>query len=110
MKKDIAAEIAKMSLKQLLALSVKVEKAKTEAAARERTEVIAKAQKWAAEKGMTLSDVFGKPSPGKAKQPRKPPAASKVIRHPTDRTLVYRGLGRKPSWLKKLEAAEQQTA
>jgi len=84
-----------MSLKELVGLHARVEKA---IAARQESEKIAlkqKMEKMASESGFDIGDLFG------GKQIRKRTPVAIKYRHPRDKTLTWTGRGRMPRWLAK---------
>jgi DNA-binding protein H-NS len=86
----------KMTLKELTALSTRIDRAMDAAKKKEVETVRAEAEKLANAAGMTLADLFGKKRTKHAKKPR--------IVNPLDKSQSWSGLGRKPVWLKELEA------
>jgi DNA-binding protein H-NS len=83
--------VERMSLKELLALQVKLEKAIAEAKERERATLKAEMEEKAARAGFSVQEVFGLKRKG-----RKPSA--KYI-NPENPDETWAGRGRKPLWL-----------
>lgn len=86
----------KMTLKELTALSTRIDRAMDAAKEKEVETVRAEAEKLANAAGMTLADLFG--------STRKKRKAKARIVNPLDKSQSWSGLGRKPVWLKELEA------
>ena len=85
----------KMSLKELIDLEAKLDKAISNARERERAEVKQKIEAIAQNAGFSLSELFGgrAPAAGKGR-----PAAVKYV-NPDNRSETWSGRGRKPRWL-----------
>lgn len=85
----------KMSLKELLDLDAKVEKAIGNARERERSEVKQKIEAIVQNAGFSVSELFGgrAPAAGKGRQ-----VAAKFV-NPENRSETWTGRGRKPRWL-----------
>ena len=88
----MAKDPAKMSLKELQELEVKVRKAKSSVQERSRSELRQKLEAVAAQAGFKLSDLFG----GRGGKGRK--VAAKYA-NPDDPSETWSGRGRKPRWL-----------
>ena len=88
-----------MNLKELTALSTRIERAMDAAKAKELEAVRAEAEKMAANAGLTLADLFGKKRTKHAKKPR--------IVNPANKSQSYGGYGPKPKWLKEMEGGNQ---
>jgi len=93
--------IEKMSLKELLDLQMRVERAVVQARERERSAVKEKIEAIARGAGMSLSELFG----------RRASKGSKVAakyRNPDDPSETWAGRGRQPRWLAaKLKAGSK---
>lgn len=88
--------VDKMSLKDLMELELKVQKAMAIARERERAELKAKVEEMVADAGFQVSDLFnaGRGSPkGRA-------VAPKYV-NPDNAAETWSGRGRKPKWLVK---------
>lgn len=85
----------KMSLKELIDLEAKLDKAISNARERERAEVKQKIEAIAQNAGFSLSDLFGGRAPAATKGR---PAAVKYV-NPDNRSETWSGRGRKPRWL-----------
>jgi DNA-binding protein H-NS len=97
----MAKDPAKMSLKELQELEVKVRKAKSSVQERSRSELRQKLEAVAAQAGFKLSDLFG----GRGGKGRK--VAAKYA-NPDDPSETWSGRGRKPRWLAaRLKAGER---
>ena len=88
-------DLSSMSLKELKALSKRVEKAIDSYEERQRAEALAKLEATAKEMGYSLSDLAGTP----AKSGRKTVSAPKY-RDPSDPSRTWTGRGRQPDWFK----------
>ncbi|MFO7297437.1 MAG: H-NS histone family protein [Pseudomonadota bacterium] len=87
----------KMSLKELLDLEAKLDKAISNARERERAEIKQKIEAIAQNAGFSLSELFG--GRGRAAATgRGRPAAVKYV-NPDNRSETWSGRGRKPRWL-----------
>lgn len=111
-------ELNTLSLNELRRLKQRIE---TEIKKRDdsaKRDLLKKMQRLAADHGMTLDDVVGKPSVAAQKQPRRgrPPATAakagrktgKVApkyRHPENADIGWTGRGRKPLWVQDWLAA-----
>jgi DNA-binding protein H-NS len=96
-------KIAKMTLKELIARKQNIESELVWIADRmdaekekEKESVRAEAEKLAAASGMTLADLFN--------GTRKKRKAKARIINPDNKSQSWSGLGRKPVWLKEIEA------
>jgi DNA-binding protein H-NS len=85
--------IEKMSLKDLLDLEAKVQKAIANARERERSEIKQKVEALVQTAGFSVSELFG----GRG-GPRGKAVAAKFV-NPDDRSQTWTGRGRKPKWL-----------
>ena len=88
----MAKDPAKMSLKELQELELKVKKVKLSMQERSRSELRHKLESMAAQAGFKLSDLFG----GRGGKGRK--VAAKYA-NPDDPSQTWSGRGRKPRWL-----------
>lgn len=105
-------DIGKLSISELRKLQKKVDlelKKRDDSAKRE---LLKKMQRMAAEHGMSIADVVGKPGPAEAPaaKPRAKPAPksskAKIVvapkyRNPDDAAMTWTGRGRKPLWVQK---------
>jgi len=109
-------ELNKLSLAELRRLSQRVEAEIKKRDDSARRDLLKKMQRLAADHGMTLADVVGKPAAGEPKQVRRGrPAAApsgrktgKVppkYRHPENADIGWTGRGRKPLWVQDWLAA-----
>jgi DNA-binding protein H-NS len=83
--------VDKMSLKELIDLEAKVEKAISAARDRERSEVKQALAVMAEKRGFSVNELFGGRGRGKS-------SAAKYV-NPDNRTETWTGRGRKPNWL-----------
>jgi DNA-binding protein H-NS len=83
--------VDKMSLKELIELEAKVQKAIAVARERERAEVKQAMAALAEKRGFSVSELFGGRGRGKG-------SAAKYA-NPDNRTETWTGRGRKPNWL-----------
>jgi DNA-binding protein H-NS len=88
-----AINVEKMSLKELLALHARLEKAIAEARRRERTEVKEKIATLAANSGFSVAELFGT---GRGLKGSK--VAPKYM-NPDNKSETWTGRGRQPRWL-----------
>lgn len=88
----MAVNLDKLSLKDLLDLDSKLQKAVVAARERERADVKAKIEAMVAEAGFSVSDLYG------GRGGRKAPSAAKYA-NPDNRSETWTGRGRKPNWL-----------
>jgi len=86
--------VDKMSLKELLDLEAKVEKAIGSARERERSEVKQKIESIVQNAGFSVSELFG----GRAPAVKGRTVAAKYV-NPDNRAETWSGRGRKPRWL-----------
>ncbi|MBU2533221.1 MAG: H-NS histone family protein [Alphaproteobacteria bacterium] len=86
--------VDKLSLKELMELDLKVQKAIAVAKERERAELKAKIEKMVAESGFAVSDLFGT---GRGAQKGRTVAPKYV--NPDNASETWTGRGRKPKWL-----------
>lgn len=86
-----AVNVDKMSLKDLLDLELKVQKAINNARDRERAEVKLAMAKLAEKRGFSISELYGGRGRGK----------TSVVKYanPVNRSETWTGRGRKPNWL-----------
>ena len=89
-----AINVDKLSLKELMELDLKVQKAISIAKERERAELKAKIEKMASESGFAVSDLFGAGRGG----PKGRTVAPKYA-NPDNASETWTGRGRKPKWL-----------
>lgn len=87
----------KMSLKELLDLEAKLEKAISTARERERAEVRQKIEAIVQNAGFSVNELFGS-SPGRASVGKGRQVAAKYV-NPDNRSETWSGRGRKPRWL-----------
>ena len=89
------SQLQKMSYKELLQLQKKVADAIAKKRGSERAALKQKLQSLAEQAGFQIDDLFV--------GPRRERAASSSItvkyRHPTNRSLIWTGRGRRPKWL-----------
>jgi DNA-binding protein H-NS len=83
--------VDKLSLKELLDLKAKLEKAVAVAREREHEEVKQELTALAVKRGFSLRDLFGGRGKGKVSIPK--------YANPDDRSQTWTGRGRKPNWL-----------
>ena len=86
-----AVNVDRMSLKELLDLERKVQKAIVVARDRERAEVKAALAKLAEKRGFSVSELYGGRGRGKS-------SVAKYA-NPANRSETWTGRGRKPNWL-----------
>lgn len=86
--------IDKLTLKELMELDLKVQKAIAIAKERERGELKAQIEKMAAESGFAVSELFGAGRGG----PKGRTVAPKYV-NPDNASETWTGRGRKPKWL-----------
>lgn len=86
-----AINVDKMSLKELLDLQARVERAIGSAKDRERSEIKQKIASLAENAGFSVGELFGTRGRGKA-------VAAKYV-NPDNRSETWTGRGRKPNWL-----------
>lgn len=89
-----SVNLDKMSLKELLDLEAKLEKAILNARERERTEVKQKIEAIVQNAGFSVSELFG----GRAPAAKGRQVAAKYV-NPDNRSETWTGRGRKPRWL-----------
>lgn len=92
--KMAAVNVDKLSLKELLYLEGRVQKAISAARERERNEVKQKVEAMAANAGFSIVDLFG----GRGSGARGKYTAAKYV-NPENRSETWTGRGRKPNWL-----------
>lgn len=83
--------VDKLSLKDLLDLQAKVERAISQAKDRERSDLKQKIASMAENAGFSVNELFGARGRGKA-------VAAKFV-NPDNRSETWTGRGRKPNWL-----------
>lgn len=88
----MAVNLDKLSLKDLLELETKLQKAVVAARERERADVKAKIEAMVSEAGFSVNDLYG------GRGGRKAPSAAKYA-NPDNRSETWTGRGRKPNWL-----------
>jgi DNA-binding protein H-NS len=86
------SQLEKMSLKDLLALDVKLKAAIDEKRVIERHEMRAKMEEMARASGFSVGELFGG---GKGKGSKVPPK----YRNPKDPSQTWTGRGRRPNWM-----------
>lgn len=89
----MAVNLDKLSLKDLLDLETKLQKAVVAARERERADVKAKIEAMAGEAGFSVNELYGGRGGG-----RKVASAAKYA-NPDNRAETWTGRGRKPNWL-----------
>ena len=96
-------QVDKLTLKELLELRTRVEKAIVTAQERERANLRAKFESMASEAGFGLSDLIG------GRSTKGKPVAAKYM-NPDNPSETWSGRGRKPKWLAaKLEKGKKQS-
>lgn len=90
-----SVNLDKMSLKELLDLEGKLDKAIANARERERTEVKQKIEAIVQNAGFSVNELFGGRAPAAAKGRQ---VAAKYV-NPENRAETWTGRGRKPRWL-----------
>lgn len=93
-KKVATINVDKMSLKELIDLEHKVQKAIGNAKERERAELKQKIQALAEHSGFSVNDLFGGRGAGKGRS-----SGIAKYRNPDDASETWTGRGRKPNWL-----------
>ena|SRR5690606_11683672 len=94
-----SVNLDKMSLKELLDLEAKLEKAISTARERERAEVRQKIEAIVQNAGFSVNELFGgRSSPGRASVGKGRQVAAKYV-NPDNRSETWSGRGRKPRWL-----------
>ena len=91
-----SVNLEKMSLKELLDLEAKVEKAISNARDRERSEVKQKIEAIVQNAGFSVNELFG--GRGAAPATKGRTVAAKYV-NPENRSETWTGRGRKPRWL-----------
>jgi DNA-binding protein H-NS len=86
-----AINVDKLSLKELVDLQARVERAIAQAKERERSEIKQKIASIAENAGFSVGELFGSRGRGKA-------VAAKFV-NPDNRSETWTGRGRKPNWL-----------
>lgn len=86
-------QLQKMSYKELLQLQQRVAEAIQKKRGAERTALKQKLQSLAAQAGFEIDDLFGHA------RERAAGAITVKYRHPTNRSLIWTGRGRRPKWL-----------
>lgn len=89
---NMAVNLDKFSLKELLELEEKLEKAVGVARERDRAEVRAKLEAIAQQSGFAISELYG------ARTSRKVASGARYA-NPDNRSETWTGRGRKPNWL-----------
>lgn len=89
-----AINVDKLSLKDLMELDLKVQKAIVTAKERERTQLKSKIEKMAADSGFSVSDLFNS---GRGSTKGRTVAPKYV--NPDNASETWTGRGRKPKWL-----------
>jgi DNA-binding protein H-NS len=87
------SQLQKMSYKELLQLQQRIAAAIAKKRVDERSALKEKLQSMAERAGFRIDDLFG--------NTRERPAGSITVkyRHPTNRSLIWTGRGRRPKWL-----------
>lgn len=93
-------DLSALSDEELEALVPKIEKELASRRESRKKEALDKMREAAKSVGMTPEELLGLSTGGKRKRGRR---GQIVWRHPDDETLIYKG-GKKPGWLKDLEA------
>lgn len=88
----MAVNLDKLSLKDLIELESKLQKAVVIARDRDRADVKAKLESVAEEAGFSISELYS------ARAPRRASSAAKYA-NPDNRSETWTGRGRKPNWL-----------
>ncbi len=88
------SELQKMSYKELLKLQQRVAEAIEKKRGAERAALKQKLKSMAEQAGFEIHDLFGKTREGSPS-----PSIKVKYRHPTNRSLVWTGRGRRPKWL-----------
>lgn len=88
-----ASELAALSLKELRALSERVDAAIAEREQQDRADVKAKLADMAAKAGFSVGELFGNGKGGKRG------AVAVKFRNPKDPSQTWTGRGRKPNWI-----------
>jgi DNA-binding protein H-NS len=88
-----AAQIARLSLKELVALDAKIKSAIAAARIQERAIVKQRLAELAESHGFSLGEIFGNGRSSKGSQ-----RAAKYA-NPADRSQTWTGRGRKPNWI-----------
>ena len=86
--------VEKLSLKELMELDLRVQKAIAIAKERERADLKSRIEKMAAESGFAVSELFGAGRGG----PKGRTVAPKYV-NPDNASETWTGRGRKPKWL-----------
>ena len=89
-----AINVDKLSLKELMELDLKVQKAIAIAKEKERAELKAKIEKMASESGFAVNELFGGGRGGQKGRTVAPKYAN-----PDNASETWTGRGRKPKWL-----------
>ena len=89
-----ATNVDKLSLKELIELDLRVQKAIVTAKERERATLKSKIEKLAADSGFAINELFSTGRGG----PKGRTVAPKYV-NPDDATETWTGRGRKPKWL-----------
>lgn len=88
----MAVNLDRMSLKDLIDLDSRLQKAIVAARERDRAEVKTRIETMVSEAGFSVSELYG------GRGGRKVPSAAKYA-NPDNRTETWTGRGRKPNWL-----------
>jgi len=86
--------VDKLSLKELVELEGKLEKAIAAARERERAELKQEMAALAEKRGFSVNDIFGARSSGRGKS-----SSAAKYANPDNRSETWTGRGRKPNWL-----------
>jgi len=100
-------DLNSMSRSELMKLRANVDKALASVAERERKAALDAAERAVAEHGFTLSELTG--LSGRKGARGKPKSAPKY-RNPANADDTWSGRGRKPGWVRELEAAGKSIA
>ena len=89
------SQLQKMSYKELLQLQQKVADAIAKKRGAERAALKQKLESMAEQAGFRIDDLFG----GQSRERVASSSITVKYRHPTDRSLIWTGRGRRPKWL-----------
>ena len=99
----MAINLDKMDRAELLKLKADIEKTLVKKAAEEKKQARAEAEKAVAKFGFSLAEVVGA-EPGRKPAKARSVGAVKYV-NPADPTKTWTGRGRRPEWIKELDAA-----
>lgn len=97
-------DLSTLSDDELTALLPRIEKELEQRRETRKREALDKMREAAKAVGMTPEELLGLPGAGGRGRRRGGKRAMTMWRHPDDASLVYKG-GKKPGWMKELEAA-----